>query len=224
MPKSILFTGALLLISLFIFSFSGKQIPSKKISRHEIDSLQNFKNNIPSFLECPFDIHKFKKKTNAANSNAFSKSAYHYRNNPKGIYYAFYWPERGAYSFRGDSIEYLPHGWNMGITTFQPPGKHENLFINPREILVEYCASKNDIDLPELAFIGQSKNDIINKLGSPNREENSILIYSSKNNVLFLQHENERISAVKYVKLNFQFDTLKVVPLYLIEKLGCKGG
>ena len=40
MPKSILFTGALLLISLFIFSFSGKQIPSKKISRHEIDSLQ----------------------------------------------------------------------------------------------------------------------------------------------------------------------------------------
>ncbi len=219
----------LLLISVVFTAFYFQSpAPVSTISKSKIDSIQNVKNRIDSFLVNPFNIHKFKKKTGGSNSGGLgSKSQYYFHPKSEGMYYYFFWPNREYFMFVKDTALVFSSGWGMQINTFQPKGKYYLQFYNPRETLVEYCASFNDKDIPELAFVGQSKKDIINKLGSPKRNLDSILVYSHLNNVLLLSSskgENGRVSGVKYLKLNFNVDTARVIPAEILKKIGCKGG
>jgi len=193
-------------------------------NRSDLDSIQNLKNNIDSFLIKPFDIVEFHKNI-SGNSSGFSNDKFYFKPQKGGIYYGFYYPGIETYRIISDSLKLnFNGGWGFTVTAFHPDGKHKHLSQNPNATLIEYCASRNVPSLPQLAFVGQSKQDIKEKLGLPNRDLDSIYIYQNKNNGLFLKLNNGFVSGVKYGKYNFLLDTTKNIPSVILKKIGCRGG
>ena len=180
----------------------------KEINRIDIDS----------FLKKPFDVHKFKKKKNGSNSGSTKINEYHYQPTKYGINYGFFlFGPKSPYDtidgkiIRSPITGYKYHGnkkfktiseQGILIKTFQPTGKYMHKYNNPRETLIEVVARYNDYDLPELAFIGRSRQYRIAKFGEPHYTINNCDIYSSKNKVL-LFNRKERWLKYAVLKNNY---------------------
>jgi hypothetical protein len=150
----------------------------------------------------PYDLNAYKKKKKDSNSSSAVKEPYFLKPD-KGVYWHFMLFRFGnGYIGSVPSKDlFLENG--IEIITFQPPGKYQNKYTNPDETLIQTTLRYNDIDLPELAFVGIDTNKIIKKLGQPDLEKSNCFIYFHDKNILTLHIKNGKTNWLKYTRLNF---------------------
>jgi len=178
------------------------------------------------FLENPFDLYKFKKKKNGSLSSKFYFQNYHYKPNYKGTRYQFFMFEPKTINFihNGKKMRHPKVGYlgknkkntvlkedGLIIKTFQPNDEYKDEFLNPNEILIELVAKYNDVDLPELAFVGLDSNTVITKLGLPNWHQKKCLIYQYKSKRLILKLENRKVIWLKYIYIKKGIEIEKIL-------------
>ncbi len=153
-------------------------------------------------LTQPFDLYSFKKKKGQSNSGGHGETK-NFLKPGKGIYWGFMlFPPIAGYIGSVPSTDiHLEDGLQM--ITFQPPDKYQNKYLNPNETLIQVTERYNDIDLPELAFVGLGKKIIEKKLGPCSLQKKDCLIYFDGQNILTLHLQNGRTNWLKYTRLNF---------------------
>ena len=166
-----------------------------KSSKQKISSLQKF-------LLQPFKVHKFKVAKASANSGVASKKRYYFRPNHKGKYYYYFLFGRSQGYLGKEKKKKVRYRDGLKIVVY----KHlENQnYADSTEILIAFQARMNDVDLPELAFVGWKSSEITEQLGNPTFIKKEFWLYSSKNCVLILQFKNDLVTQLKYTKLNFE--------------------
>lgn len=173
------------------------------------------------FLKTPFDLQKFKQKKVGANSHGADYKKYYLKPKVKGMYYSFFLFERlKGYQFNPDGKsqrEVVKHN-DLGIVTYKPKGKYYYDYLDPTEILIELVTRYNDIDLPELAFIGLSVKTIKDKLGNSFINKSDHMIYYKDNYVLILQIKNGMVSWLRYIRLNFNLKPNNIPSGILMDK------
>ena len=101
---------------------------------------------------------------------------------------------------------------------FKENGQHQYVYDDPTENLILVRALLNDIDLPELAFIGLSKSTIEDRLGTPDYIHKDCLVYQHGNNVLILHcyipHVDGLIDWLKYVRLEEGLNSKEIAELF----------
>jgi len=159
-------------------------------------------NSTKSLLSQPFDLQAFKKKKGGANSSGNRKYNYFFKSG-KGVYWSFFlFPPIAGYIGEVPSKDiHLEDG--LEITTFQPQGKNQNKYIDPEETLIQVIERYNDIDLPELAFVGLNKDKIKKKLGQWQIQKDNCIVYFHLNYLLTLHIKDGTVNWVKYTRLNF---------------------
>ena len=228
MKKLILLPISIILIVITFASFSTQRLykpyKSYPLDYAKLDSLQNLKGKMDSFLIKPFSLYRFHKKQ-SGNSSGESKKKNLFKPLGKGMYYNFYYPGLNYYTITSKKSKmYLYGGWQCCISAFHPNDEFMHNQQNPNATLVSYKASLNVPDIPQLAFIGQPIDSVVNKLGEPQKNLDSVIVYHHKNNALFLKQKNKKVTEVKYSKYNFSLDTIKQIPNELLKSIGCWGG
>lgn len=160
-----------------------------------------------SFLLKPFDLYKFKRKVGQSNSGGASALTYRYKPKYRGMYNSFSLFSRlkGYYGNRKQDTIRLE---GLRITTYKPYGKYQNDYLDPTEELIEVEAKFNNFDLPELAFVGLRKTEIIKKLGDPSFKKNNCLVYTFRDRALILNMKNDEVKWLKYVHLKFELTSV----------------
>ena len=131
-------------------------------------------------------------------------------------YYSFFLFPSGEYlADRKDKRLYSREG--LEITTYKPLGKYRGDYLDPTEELIEFSARSNNINIPELAFVGMDSSYVTKKLGSRYTIKNNCCIYLHKDRVLVLGLQARTIVWLKYIHLN-QAYTLDKFPNEVLTK------
>lgn len=172
---------------------------------------------INNLLNNPFDLQKFKKKKGQSNSGGAPKKAYYYKPNEKGFMIRFMlFPPYGGYIVK-DTTYFIKHPEAITIITFKPNGKHQDMFLDPNETLIEITLRLNDKDLPQLAFVGMDTTSIKEKLGSDFFRKDNCFIYANKKAALTLKISGKNVQWVKYTRLNFEMNASNI-PTELLKE------
>lgn len=178
-------------------------------SKKTIEKLSSLDSSLPrlsardSFLLKPFDLYKFKRKVGQSNSGGSGDHTYRYKPKYRGMYYSFFMFSR-LKVYYGNRKEDTLRLEGLRIITYKPYGKYKNDYLDPTEELIEVVARFNNFDLPELAFVGLRKTEIIKKLGDPSFEKNNCLVYTFRDRALILNMKNDEVRWLKYVHLKFE--------------------
>lgn len=174
-------------------------------------------NVINNLLNNPFDLQKFKKKKGQSNSGGVNKKTYYYKPNEKGFMMRFMlFPPYGGYMGKDTSF-LIKYPEAITIITFKPNGKHQDMFIDPNETLIEITLRLNDKDLPELAFVGMDTTSIKEKLGSDFFRKDNCFIYANKEAALTLKISGKNVQWIKYTRLNFEMNASNI-PTELLKE------
>lgn len=174
-----------------------------------------------SLLIDPFDFIEFKKKKRGANSGGGGqKEGFYYRPEVEGMFYSYF-------LFGGGRREgYLGKDKNNKVRLFnstemrvyKPKDDDWNMYNDPNEILIEFEATCNDEDLPELAFVGWTKSQIIEELGPSDFMKHQTLVYTHQQRALLLHINGNTVDWLKYIRLNIDLDSNSNVPnLYKLD-------
>lgn len=71
---------------------------------------------------------------------------------------------------------YVYGGWKYCISEFYSNDKFTHNQLNQNATLVSYKESLNVPDIPQFAFIGQPIDSVVNKLGEPQKNLDSIIV------------------------------------------------
>lgn len=156
-----------------------------------------------SFLLCPFDLYKFKKKKGGSLGGGADGQSYFFKPGFKG----FYW----GYMMFGDGMGKGYIGKNkkdtvemdnaIDIITYRPK-EYGYSWDCPGEVLIRVIENCNDFDLPEMAFVGLDTTDVAKKLGSGYYVKDSCMVYSKNNVALILKiNDWKKVGWLKYVLL-----------------------
>jgi hypothetical protein len=168
--------------------------------------------NLPinDILNSPFNLQKFKKKKGQSNSGGAPKKTYYYKPNEKGFMMRFMlFPPYGGYMGK-DTIYFIKYPEAITLITFKPNGKHQDMFLDPNETLIEILVRLNDKDLPELSFVGLDTTVIKEKLGTDFFRKDNCFIYANKKAALTLKTNGKMIQWVKYTRLNFEMNASNI--------------
>jgi hypothetical protein len=172
---------------------------------------------IQDLLNKPFDLQKFKKKKGQSNSGGAPKKTYYYKPNENGFMMRFMlFPPYGGYIGK-DTSYLIKYPEAITIITFKPNGKHQDMFIDPNETLIEIILRLNDKDLPELAFVGMDTTSIKEKLGADFFRKDNCFIYANKKAALTLKISGKNVQWIKYTRLNFEMNASNIPTELLIE-------
>jgi len=172
---------------------------------------------INNLLNNPFDLQKFKKKKGQSNSGGANKKAYYFKPNEKGFMMRFMlFPPYGGYMGKDTSF-LIKYPEAITIITFKPNGKHQDMFLDPNETLIEITLRLNDKDLPQLAFVGIDTTSIKEKLGSDFFRKDNCFIYANKKAALTLKISGKSVQWVKYTRLNFEMNANNI-PTELLKE------
>ncbi len=165
---------------------------------------------IQDLLNNPFDLQKFKKKKGQSNSGGAPKKTYYYKPNEKGFMMRFMlFPPYGGYMGKDTSF-LIKYPEAITLITFKPNGKHQDMFLDPNETLIEILLRLNDKDLPELSFVGLDTTVIKEKLGSDFFRKDNCFIYANKKASITLKINGKMIQWVKYTRLNFEMNSTNI--------------
>ena len=151
-------------------------------------------------LSNPFDLPAYKKKKKDSNSSMAHET--YFLKPGKGVYWRFMLFRYGNGYFGSVPSNDLHLEDGIEIVTFQPPGKYQNKYTNPDEVLVQTVLRYNDIDLPALAFVGIDTNKVIKKLGPYNLQKNNCFVYFQDKNILTIHFKNGTTTWLKYTRIN----------------------
>lgn len=182
-----------------------------------LQDAQLLKSKTDSFLLYPFDLYQFKLKKNGSHSSGAYFKNYHFKPPMMGVGYSFFLfePKKVNYVSNGLEMRHEKVGYigmnkerlsfledGLIIKTFQPNDKYHHKYQNPNEVLIEVEAKHNDFDLPELAFIGLSTNQVREKLGKETFMKNDCLVYTKDNIALILKMSADGIQWLRYIVLS----------------------
>ncbi len=180
----------LFLAFLFLFTISfGQGNPNDSLTA-----------DTKKLLNKPFDLYAYKKKKKDSNSSMARET--YFLKPGKGVYWRFMLFRYGNGYFGSVPSNDLHMEDGIEIVTFQPPGKYQNKYTNPDEVLVQTVLRYNDIDLPELAFVGIDTNKVIKKLGPYVLKKNNCFVYFHNENILTIHTKNGITTWLKYTRIN----------------------
>lgn len=161
------------------------------------------RDSLNQFLEMPFDLHAFKTKKKYSNSSAMGKQPYHWVPSKKGIYYSYMIFGIGR-GYLGANKQKLFQHDGLRIVVFKELGERQHIYDDPTEELLEVQASFNDLDLPELAFVGLPTTSISKRFGKEDFQHQNCWVYQYENKVLILNVDQGVVKWLKYVVLKHQ--------------------
>lgn len=163
------------------------------------------RDSINQFLDKPFDLYGFK-KIKGANSTGGRNEEYYLKPDREGMYYR-YFLFSGLQGYLGSNKDRIVRKEDgLEITVYKELGKYRHEYIDLTEELIEVRAKFNDLDLPELAFVGLDSNTIVNKLGQPDLVKSQCMVYQHNNKALILNVNNKRVEWLKYVNMKKGID------------------
>lgn len=197
------------------------EVISDTISQIEEPNLPEVRlSKTDSLLLNPFDLAKFKKKKRGANSSGGGSQKYFYKPDIEGMYYGYFLfggaRKEGYVGKNKNNQVRLFNG--IEINVFKPKDEDWTMYNDPNEILIEFMALLNDEDLPELAFVGWTKSELIEELGTPSFTKDQFLIYTFQQRCLILHMLGNKVDWLKYARLNLDLDANSEVPnLYKLD-------
>ncbi|NRA10337.1 MAG: hypothetical protein HRT57_00105 [Crocinitomicaceae bacterium] len=88
------------------------------------------------------------------------------------------------------------------ILVYKPKDDDWKMYNDPNEILIQINTVYNDFDLPELAYIGWTKDEILQEFDKPSFEKNECIIYSKDQKALILHLTQNKVDWLKFIHLN----------------------
>lgn len=164
---------------------------------------------IDSLLMNPFDLNTYKRKKRGANSSRENRKDFYFKPDTSGIYYAYFLfnlTEEQKYIGK-DVHNPSGIGRNSGgreIKVFKPDDADQNMYNDPNETLIEFTQWCNDVDLPELAFVGWTEAEIKEYFGKPDFLKSGSLVYTFNDRVLLFHIRGGRVDWLKYAHINGQ--------------------
>ncbi len=160
--------------------------------------------SLDALLNKPIDVIAFKKAKGQSNSGGAKKQSYYFKPKQKGFYMSFGLFNSNKTYYGSDTAHKIKNINALYMVTYKPLGKYQDDFIDPNETLIEFCASYNDIDLPQLAFIGLDTVQVKNKLGNNFIRKANCFVYTKNKNALVLLINGKVVSKLKYTRLNLE--------------------
>ncbi len=200
-----------IIILLFAFLFLFTILIGQEKPNYELTT------NTKNLLKQPFNLYSFKKKKKQSNSGGSNKTNYYFKPS-EGVYWHFMlFPPVSGYIGKIPATDiHLEDG--LEITTFQPKDKYQNQYLNPNETLIQVVERYNDIDLPELAFVGLDTTEIKKKLGPSSEQKKDCFIYFDGNNILALHIRKGKVNWLKYTRLNLVVSKDNIPDELLMDK------
>lgn len=166
---------------------------------------------VDTLLLHPFDLNTYKRKKRGANSSRGDRLPYYFKPDTAGIYYNYF-------LFHLPTQRYIGHDPNAKnvtspsdggreIVVFKPDDADQNMYNDPNEVLIEFTQWYNDTDLPELAFVGWTRNEITARFGAPDIVFQGSIAYVFGHHTLLFHFRGDQVNWLKYAHTNAPANT-----------------
>jgi hypothetical protein len=159
------------------------------------------------FLEKPLDFYALKKKTRHMHSGGIiriSNHLFHSIDDDTYIFYDYWAIALDTANIKDRSLSFkVLKPWTEGTT--------ERYYETDNEILIGIKSKISWFGLETCNFVGQTRNQVVERFGEPNSEEHSCLVYYRNDKLLILKLDSSKIVWFKY--LWFNEDIHELLPL-----------
>ena len=196
---------------------TNKSNDSSTITPHQSEEIVWSK--MDSLLSDPFDLASYKKKKRGALSGGNRLQSFHHKPDTVGLYYGYWLIGGRREGYIGKNKTPRVKEFNpVQLLVYKPKDKDWKMYNDLNEILIEFTAIYNDFALPELAYIGWTKDEILEEFDNPSFEKNECLVYYNNQKALVLHLAKNKVDWLKFIHLNKSIDVQMELPkMYVLE-------
>ena len=162
---------------------------------------------IDHLLMNPFDLNAYKRKKKGANSSRENRKEHYFKPDTNGIYYSYFlFNLKLEQKYIGKDVNQKTGvrqtSGGREMVVFKPDDEDQNMYNDPNETLIEFTQWYNDTDLPELAFVGWTSEEITRYFGKPDFIRFDCLVYTFNDRAMLFHEYGGRIDWLKYAHTN----------------------